>query len=481
MNDFAVGKTPKYIQVADSLTRLIEEGAFGPGEAAPSVRKLSQQWNVSITTILKAYYLLEARGLLVPRPRSGFYVSHQLPSAPPEPALSNPEPDPIRVGMRELITMIVLRDTLNPKLVQLGAAHPAQELTATRQLNRIMAAAARRLGDRSGLYMTPAGNRLLRQQIVRHAVNAGCTLDAEELIITSGCGEAVSSCLQAICRPGDTVAVESPICFDVFQYMENLGLKALEIPTHARDGISIEALRFALENNSVQACLVISNFNNPLGSCIPDERKKELVNLLTRHDIPLIENDIFGDMHFAAKRPLSTKAFDTRGLVLWCGSFSKTLSPGLRVGWAAAGRYRSTVAWLKYSTSLAAATLPQVAVAEFMAEGGYRQHLRRIRRIYQGRVAELRRAVIRFFPSDIRVTDPAGGYLLWIELPEAIDALILYKTALNEGIAITPGHLFSTGDRYRNFIRLNAANWSDEAIPAIQRLGRVIETMLQSS
>jgi DNA-binding transcriptional MocR family regulator len=194
----------------------------------------------------------------------------------------------------------------------------------------------------------------------------------------------------------------------------------------------------------------------------------------------LIENDIFGDMHFATKRPLSAKAFDTNGLVLWCASFSKTLSPGLRVGWAAPGRYRSTVAWLKYSTSLATATLPQVAVAAFMAEGGYRQHLRRIRRIYRQRVADLRRAVIRFFPADIRVTDPAGGYLLWIELPQRIDALELYRSALTAGIAITPGHLFSTGDRYRNFIRLNAANWSEAAIPAIERLGGVIDAMLQA-
>jgi DNA-binding transcriptional MocR family regulator len=243
----------------------------------------------------------------------------------------------------------------------------------------------------------------------------------------------------------------------------------------------VEALAFALDNHSVQACVVISNFNNPLGSCIPDDRKESLVNLLARHDIPLIENDIFGDIHFSPKRPLSAKAFDTAGRVLWCGSFSKTLSPGLRVGWAAPGRYRDTVAWLKYSTSLATATLPQVAVATFMAEGGYRQHLRRIRRTYQQRTADLRRAVIRFFPEDIRVTDPSGGYLLWIELPEEVDALRLYRTALTKGIAITPGHIFSTGNRYRNFIRLNAANWSDAARPAIQRLGRVIDRMVSAA
>jgi DNA-binding transcriptional MocR family regulator len=474
-----MAKTPKYQQVADRLTNTIEEGVFGPGSVVPSVRKLSQQWDVSITTVLKAYYLLEARGLLVPRPRSGFYVNTRLPNSPPEPALSKPEPDTSDVSMRELITMVMMRDTRNKNLFQFGAAHPAMELSATQQLNRIMASAARRLGDKAGLYMMPPGNKILRQQIAQHMIIAGCTLKMDEIVITSGCGEAITFCLQAICRPGDIVAVESPICFDVFQYLENLGLKVLEIPTHPRTGISIEALGFAIDNNSIKACLVISNFNNPLGSCIPDERKKELVDLLAKHNIPLIENDIFGDIFYTNKRPLTAKAFDSKGLVLLCSSFSKTLAPGLRVGWSAPGRYRATVEWLKHSTNQAAATLPQIAVGEFMANGGYRQHLRRIRRSYQQRSADLRRAVIRFFPTNIRVTDPAGGYLLWIELPEGIDALLLYKNALKEGIAITPGHLFSTGERYRSFIRLNAANWSNKVLPTIERLGKVIKSMIK--
>ena len=472
-----MGKTPKYRQVAERLTRLIREGVFGPGTAAPPVRKLSRQWQVSITTVLKAYHLLEAQGLLTPRPRSGFYVTHRLSTEPPEPSLSDPEPDPSSVGMRELITRIILRDTINPDLVQLGAAHPDPALSATRQLNRFMAAAARRMGDRSGLYLPPAGLGLLRRQIARHALDAGLSLDADEIIATAGCGEAMYFCLKAVCRPGDTVAVESPICFDVFQYLEILNLKALEIPTHPREGISLDALRFALENHPVSACVVISNFNNPLGSCIPETNKKNLVSLLSGRGIPLVEHDIFGDILYLDQRPMAAKAFDTDGNVLWCGSFSKTMSPGLRVGWTAPGRFRSTVEYLKFSAGLAAATLPQHAVAGFMAEGGFLRHLRKIRRIYRQRVDELRNAVIRYFPADIRVTDPSGGYLLWVELPKAIDALELYKLALAEGIAITPGHIFSAGRRYRHFIRLNAANWSDEACPAVQRLGRCVRLL----
>lgn len=472
-----MNKLPKYQMVADRLVKLIEDRVLGPGAAVPSVRKLSRQWNISISTVLSAYYRLEAQGLIKPRPRSGFYVSTRLPSNPPEPTLSDPEPDPSTVSMRELITMIILRDTINPELVQLGAAHPHQALSATGKLNRLMGAAGRRLGDKAGLYLPPGGDKQLCRQIALHGINAGCSLDTDEIVITAGCGEAIYLCLKAICNPGDTVAVESPICFDVFQYMENLGLKALEIPTHPRDGISLEALKFALDNHTVKACIVISNFNNPLGSCIPDQRKKELVKLLLNRDIPLIENDIFGDIHYQPKRPLIAKSFDTKGMVLWCSSFSKTLSPGLRVGWTAPGRFQDRVEWLKFSASLATSTLPQAAVASFMTSGEYHQHLRRISRIYEQRMGELRRAVFRYFPEDIKVTDPMGGYLLWIELPSAVDALELYKTALEEGIAITPGHLFSAGNQYQNFIRLNAANWSEKAEPAIKRLGQVISTM----
>ncbi|MEX1301459.1 MAG: PLP-dependent aminotransferase family protein, partial [Desulfotignum sp.] len=280
-------KIPKYQQVANRLTRLIKEGVFSPGGAAPSVRKLSRQWNLSISTILKAYYLLEAQGLLVARPRSGFYVSTRLPVPPEAPALSAPDPDPSSVGMRELITMIILKDTVNPKLLQLGAANPDPELCGTRHINRLMSSTARRMGNQAGLYQPPAGSGKLRRQIARHMVNSGCSLGDDDIVVTAGCGEAIYLCLKAVCRPGDTVAVESPICFDVFQYLENLDLQALEIPTHPREGISISALRFAMDNHSIQACIVISNFNNPLGSCMPEEKKKALVHLLSDRNIPL--------------------------------------------------------------------------------------------------------------------------------------------------------------------------------------------------
>jgi DNA-binding transcriptional MocR family regulator len=466
-----------YEQLADEIMRLIESGTFRPGDSIPSVRDLTRQKKVSATTVLSAYYALEARGWIEARERSGFYVRSRPPSAWEEPEISSPEPDPSQVSVRDLVTMVVLRDTANPDLIQMGAAHPNPALTAADKLNRLMASQARRLGDASGLYDVVPGCEPLRVQVAQRAVATGCSLSPGEILTTTGCAEAISLCLRAVCQPGDTVAIESPNCFDALQCLEVLGLRALEIPTHPRDGISLDALRFAVQHNAVRACMVISNFNNPLGSIIPNENKRELVELLAQRDIPLIENNIFGEIYFGEERPMVAKAYDRKGLVMLCSSFSKDLCPGYRVGWVAPGRFQSAVEWLKYTSTLATPTLPQLAIAEFLSSGGYDHHVRRIRHTYERHVDMLRQAVMRSFPEGTRVTRPAGGFLLWIQLPEAVDSLELYRRALQAGVAITPGYIFSATEQYRNFIRLNAANGAAEAERAVEELGALIASL----
>ena len=466
-------KANKYEILASDVAKLIESGALGPGASLPSVRQMSAQNQVSVTTVLQAYDLLESQGLIEAKPRSGFYVRMSLAAATLEPELSTPEPDPSKVSVRELVTRVMLHDALDPELVHLGAAYPPAQFSAISQLNRNLASAIRRLGDESAQYDLPPGNRQLRQQIARRSVHMRCNLRPRELVLTNGCTEAVSLCLRAVCQPGDTVAIESPICFDHLQCLESLGLNALEIPTHPRDGISLDALSFAIQTTEVQACLVISNYNNPLGSCMPDENKKELVRLLAAREIPLIENDIFGDLHFGDQRPTVAKAYDKEGLVMLCSSFSKTLALGYRVGWVSPGRYQDRLEWLKYTSSLANNTVASYAVADFLKSGGYRRHLLRIRMAYNRNLTAMRQAIIRGFPNDIRVTRPMGGFLLWIQLPSGADALELYKLALKDGIAIIPGHIFSASDQYRNFIRLNAATWGKETERAIYRLGQL--------
>jgi DNA-binding transcriptional MocR family regulator len=466
-------QTHRYIALADELTQLIRQGTYPVGSRIPSVRQMSRQHGVSISTVLQAYTLLEDRGLITARPQSGYYVRPQNAEHLPEPDVSSPSRDPSRVSLHELV-MMLLRDSTNPNLVQLGAALPNPEFLPIRRLNRIISSLTREASIDTHQYLLPPGLELLRTQVARRLVNAGCSLPPKDILITSGGIEGIDLCLHAVCRPGDIVAIESPMYFGTLQALEVHGLRALEIPTHPREGIDLEALAFALQQYPVKAVLVISNFNNPLGSCIPDDRKKELVGMLARKQIPLIENDVSGELYFGDKRPLVCKAFDKKGLVMLVSSFSKDISPGLRIGWVAPGRFWSEVEWLKFTISAASPTLPQLAVASFLEGGGYEHHLRRIRKEYARNIEVLSNAVMRYFPSGTRLTRPAGGFVLWVQLPESVDSLELYKLALKGGITLAPGYVFSAAQHFPNFIRLNAAEFSYSTERAVERLGDMV-------
>ncbi len=292
-------------------------------------------------------------------------------------------------------------------------------------------------------------------------------------MITSGCVEAVTLALLATCNPGDTVAVESPVYYTFLNSIQWLGLKVLEIPTTPGEGISLEVLSFALQHNPVRACLLISNFSNPLGSLMPEGKKRELVRLLARHDIPLIEDDVYGDLSFGRSRPPAFKAYDERGLVALCSSFSKTLAPGYRIGWIAAGRYQEKVQGLKSLFNLATATPQQLSIAEFLSSGRYDRHVRANSRTLSNRTNLVRKCVLRHFPKGTSADLPEGGYFLWVRMPKSIDAFRLYEQALQRGISIAPGTLFTAGDRFRNCIRLNCSYWSERVEDAIRTLGRI--------
>jgi DNA-binding transcriptional MocR family regulator len=469
-------KTLRYQELAEKIAELIRQGTYPPGERIPSVRQMSRQQNLSISTVLQAYSVLEREGLIEPRPQSGYYVRTQTEARLPEPETSSPRRDPSLVSLHELVVMLI-RDSGDPDLIKLGAAIPHIDERLMQKLNQIIAKVIRQQGVNAHQYQFPPGLDALRVQIARRMVNAGCHFSPSDILITSGGTEAIDFSLHAVCRPGDIVAIESPCYFATLQMLEVHGLRALEIPTHPRDGISLEALEFAIEHNPVRAVIVISNFNNPLGSQIPEERKKALVDLLAKHDIPLIENDVSGELYFGEKRPLVCKAFDTKGLVILLSSFSKDISPGLRLGWIAPGRFSAEVEWLKLTLSASSPTLPQMAVAEFLESGGYDHHLRRIRRDYARNVQLMSDAVMRHFPEGTRLTRPSGGFVLWVQLPENVDSLELYKIALQGGITLAPGHVFSATYQFSNFIRLNAATFNYSIERALERLGEMINQL----
>jgi len=468
------GEDSLYKQVAFKISELIEHGTLRPGERVPSVRKCSAHQDVSIATVTQAYRLLEDRGLIEARPQSGYYVRAQRWTPPPEPAMTNPSPRAVAVRVSDLVLQII-RTGRTPGLIHLGASLPSPELMPMKELNRAMASVGRRFPLAANSYDPPPGNRALRVQVARRAMEAGCTLAPDDIITTIGVTEGINLCLRAVARPGDVIAIESPTYFGILHIIESLGMRVCEIPTYPREGICLDELAARLKSCRIKACVFTLNYSNPLGSCMPDEKKKLLVKMLAEREIPLIEDDLYGNLAFGLTRPKVAKAFDEDGWVMLCDSFTKTLSPGYRVGWVAPGRFKAKVEFLKFVNTAASPSLPQMAIAEFLQNGGYDHHLRKIRRLYAFQMQRMTEAVSRYFPAETKVTRPSGGMCLWVELPPHIDALQVYQDAMAAKISVAPGPLFSAKQKFTHFLRLNCGNpWSDAIENAMRVLGQII-------
>jgi len=469
---------PLYAELADSLQSLIEQGTLRPGARVPSVRVMSRQRRVSIATVLQAYTTLENRGYLEARPQSGFYVKPRLACFCPEPRMARPMAKPSFVGVNDL-TADLLERSVSPDHISLGAACPHHSLFPNRKLARILGSVVRRDPSLVGRYAMNWGHEPLQREIARRYLAAGCPLPHDELVITIGCEEALNLALRSVTKPGDTVALESPAYFGFLEIIQSLGLKALEIPTCPREGLCLDATREALAHHPVKALLVMPSFQNPLGSLMPDEKKAALFALLREFDLPAIEDDVYGDIHFDDVRPKPLKAWDQDGRILLCSSFSKTLAPGFRVGWIAPGQYLERVRRLKFTTTLGTPVVLQKTLAEFLSDGGYDHHLRSIRRAYHQQLHLFTQAMLRYFPEGTRLSRPRGGAVLWVEFPAGVDTLALYREALQHRITTAPGALFTVKDRYRNCLRMNCAiPWSETLDAALRTLGSLAAKQL---
>ncbi len=471
----ATTNAPLYVRIAESLTHQMSRGALRPGDRVLSLRELSRQQRISISTALQAYLWLESRGYLEARPQSGFYVRTPFSNLIPEPQFELTKTHAPAVGPKQVLSGVI--EALNdPRNIQFGAGSASPELFPNRRLNLILRRIVHRQPYHSTRYEFPPGFEPLRRQIARRAIANGCTFSPRDITITCGAMEAINIALRAVAKPGDALAVESPTYFGVLQSAGSMGMKVIEIPTHPQDGMDLDQLDAAIRKHRVKACIVMSNCHNPLGYSLPDKYKKALAELTARRDIALIEDEVYADLTFNGPRPRSVKSFDRKGNVLVCSSFSKILSPGYRLGWLAPARYRAEVERLKMLTTVATPSLSQMVVAEFLESGGYDRHLKRLRTTLQSQVDGVRQAISRYFPAGTRISRPAGGYMLWVELPGRINAMNLYQAALAQHISILPGTIFYATGRFRNYIRLNCGHsWTDAHERALLTLGRLCE------
>src|SRR5258705_1323642 len=418
----------RYEAPARFMPGLVDNGTLIPGTRAPSIREITKQRGVSLLTALQAYRALEDRGILQARPQSGFYVAKGAPVLLETPAISKPSGRPTTVAVSGVIPKL-LEYAADPDLVPVGCGIPGAELRAAGRLDRFLARAARVEGGEYNTYTVPKGDPRLRREIARRALRWGQALSPEDIAITCGCTEALVLALKVVARPGDTIAIESPTYFGFLQVLQALDLRVLELPTDASSGVDLAALRRALGAPSVKACLLSSSFNNPLGCTMSDEKKKAVLELLAKRRIPLIEDDIYGDIYFGEERPKPFMALDRHGITIYCSSFSKTIAPGYRVGWIATGRHMEKILETKFALTLCGPALPQAALAEFLSSGGYDSHLRRVRRTFRENIDRMIRTIDRVFPRGTRVSRPDGGFVLWLQLPKPLASRELFEAA----------------------------------------------------
>ncbi|MEC5321093.1 PLP-dependent aminotransferase family protein [Brenneria populi subsp. brevivirga] len=468
----------RYQHLASLLAQRIEQGLYQSGERLPSVRALSLEHGVSISTVQQAYHLLEARQLISPRPRSGYFVASRK-AAPPMPGLTRPAQRPVEITQWESVRELFNDGPENSKC-NFGGGTPDTSQPTVKPLWKALGRLCQHQDKRVLAYDNMYGMPALREQVARLALDSGCRLTMDDIVITNGCQEALFTAVRAVCQPGDIVAVESPTFPGTMQILRGLGIKAIEIPTCPITGISLDALALALEQWPVKAVLLVPTCNNPLGFSMPDKYKKELIILAQRFDLAIIEDDAYGELIYDYPRPRTIKSFDEDGRVLLCSSFSKSLAPGLRVGWIAPGRYLERVVHTKYIATGYTVTHTQLAVAEFIRQGHYQPHLRRMRMQYKCNLEVFTNWLRHYFPCGICVSRPQGGFLVWIELPESFDSLRLNREVRKSGIQIAAGSLFSASGKYRNCLRLNyALPFTDEAGRGLRILGETVSRMME--
>jgi DNA-binding transcriptional MocR family regulator len=466
-----------YCQVIDLINENIDSGTLRPGDRLPSLRRMSQAAGVSVPTVRQAYVELERLRRIESRPQSGFYVRHIAANDIVRPAPSSAG-DPCCLECRPLMARVY--DGINhPDLVPLGIANPSMARPAAKTLHRTMKRVMARAEERSLGYATTRGIPNLRRQIAYHYLDsAGARVEPEQICITNGGQEALLLSLKAVASPGDVIAVETPTYHGLLELIDSLGMLAIEVETCPEEGVVLAELRRTLEQHPVKACMFSTTLSNPLGVTMPEQDRRRLVTMLEEFDTVLIEDDVYGDLRFDGDRPVPAQFLSNKARIVTCGSFSKTAAPGYRIGWIVADEFMEPVTRLKRAFSCSSGYLQQLTMSDFLASGDYARYLKSLRPVLQRNAERMSALVGEHFPAETRTSKPAGGSVLWLELPVSVDSVALFGDAIEAGISITPGPIFSPASRYTNFVRLSYGHpWGERTEHAMRWLGRRVHEL----
>ncbi|WP_294328067.1 PLP-dependent aminotransferase family protein [uncultured Chryseobacterium sp.] len=471
-----MSKDVLYLKIANSVTEQIKSETLQFGDRLPSLRSAQKLYNVSLNTIKQAYMELESRSLVESRPKYGYYVSQTSQRKLALPSVAEMKISEGKNSPEDLIGK-VFGTIAGTDVTQFALGIPGKSLLPVAKMKKCMIEVIKKKSDSGTNYEPVQGSVALRREIAKWSIVMEGKITEDDLVITSGAMNGVYNCLMAVTQPGDYVAVESPVYFGILQAIQLLGLKAVEIPTHPITGVDLDALRKVLPKLS--ACCFVVNYNNPLGFQMPDENKKELVRMLTEYNVPLVEDDVYGNIYFGAGRPKPCKFYDEAGIVMWVGSVSKTLAPGYRVGWVAPGKFKEKIIRQKLVQTVSSPSLFSDVIADFLEHGRYDHHLRMFRKKLYANYLQIQKSVTQYFPDNTKISEPKGGFMLWLELDKRICTEDLYDEAVSQKVNFAPGRMFSQYNQYQNCMRLNyALEWTDRVESDLEKLGKMIKNRI---
>ncbi|MFK4204840.1 aminotransferase-like domain-containing protein [Acinetobacter junii] len=471
--------TFQYQRLAEQLSQKIYQHELQPQQKLSSLREFARQQKISLSTAQQCYELLEAKGLIYVKPKSGYFVSSRQYQSP-VPESPKFESMPRRVSNLELQNQIQTA-SIQSHLTPLGAIQLSPHLIPVDGLRRSLQRALKHCQPEDFLYCNKQGHLQLRQALSDHWREDGIYIAPDDIFISNGCMPALSLLIQQMSREGDSIIVPTPTFNGQLQLLAGLKRKIIEIPAD-HQGIDLERLEYFMQQGSTKLCLLTANFQNPLGYCLSNQQKQKIAELAQKYQCFVLEDDIYAECSFQKERPLPIRYWDQQGYVIWCGSVSKSLSSAYRVGWFCLGQQLQHLRPALLANNVGVNTPLQLGLADFIYSRAYREHLERLRPALMQQVEQYRACILEQFQGiPIALSQSSGGYALWMQLPNTITGLELYYRAQQYGINIVPGEVFGEDQRYQHFLRLNAGHaLTDEIRQAIQQLADWVRESLKS-